>query len=498
MHDAITATGLTRRFGALTAVSECSFSLAQGEVHALLGSNGCGKSTLCRMLAGALAPDAGEVRLNGAPAVFAGPEEARRAGIATVYQELSLIPTLSVMENILLGQEPRNALGLVDRAALEARAAALVAQVGPLAADLDLSARVGHLPIDRQQVVEILKALAMAPRVILFDESTSSLDKAQVDAFFTLLRELKADGVSIIFISHRMEEIFAIADRVTVMRNGRDVATRSTSETSRDELVELMVGGKRRQKQRQRSVENIAPVLLSGADLQGAKLDGVNFDLRPGEILGLGGLHGQGQSQLLLSLFGAAPVTAGSVTLEGAPFAAGHPDAALQAGLAYVSGDRGRAGALHGRPILENLALSKLARQRRMALKPRALAAEFAALIERLKLKFGRTSDAIGTLSGGNQQKVILGRALGTAPRVLLLDDPTKGIDVHAKDELYALIRELCGNGTAVMLYSSEDTELLENADRVLVFNGGRVVDELKAERLTEFDLYSAALRSAA
>ncbi len=494
---ALSATGVTKRFGALVAVDDCGFDLRRGEVHALLGSNGCGKSTLCKIMAGAIAADAGEVRLDGRVTRFRGPMDARRAGIATVYQETSLIPTLSAAENILLSVEPLKAGGTIDRTALRARVDALIAEAGTLAQDLDPEALVGDLPIDRQQIVEVLKALAQRPRVILFDESTSSLDRAQVDAFFALVRRLKARDVSVIFISHRMEEIFSISDRVTVMRNGRHVATRDTGASDRDELVSLMVGGRHEGRGRQGRDVTGQP-MLTVRGLSGGRLRDVSIDLRPGEVLGLGGLHGQGQSDFLLALFGARPASAGTITLGTDTFRPKGPLDALSRGLTYVSGDRGRAGSLHGRPILENLSLALLSKRGGLTANRRTLAAGMGEIVGRLKLKFGRMSHAIGTLSGGNQQKVILGRALAAQPKVLLLDDPTKGIDVRAKEDLYTLIRELGAAGTAVILYSSEDHELLENADRVLVFNGGQVVDELAGDRMTEFDLYSAALRSAA
>jgi ribose transport system ATP-binding protein len=492
---ALKADGISKRYGALVAVDQCSFELAKGEVHVLLGSNGCGKSTLCKVMAGAVSADAGDVILAGRKTAFRNPLDAKAAGIATVYQEMSLIPTLTVAENILLSVEPSSA-GRLNRAAMAQSVANLIAGIGTLASRLDPNAFVGELPIDQQQIVEILKSLVHKPRVILFDESTSSLDRSQVLAFFELVRSLKADGVSIIFVTHRMEEIFAIADRVTVMQNGRYIATRAIGATNRDELVELMVGGKRERADRGRSAE-MRPAVLTVSGLSGRRLSNVSMTLREGEILGLGGLHGQGQSDFLLSLFGAVAST-GTVTFNETPYKPGSPLQALSAGLCYVSGDRGRAGALHGRPIIENLALSKLSRSRAITANPAGLAKSLEEMVGRLKLKFGRFSHAIGTLSGGNQQKVILGRALAAAPRVLLLDDPTKGIDVRAKDDLYRLIRELGTQGTAVILYSSEDHELLENADRVLVFNGGQIVDELEGARLTEFDLYSAALRSAA
>jgi ribose transport system ATP-binding protein len=489
---ALHATGIVKRFGAMMAVDGCGFDLVRGEVHALLGSNGCGKSTLCKVMAGALAADAGTVLLDGQPTAFKGPLDARRRGVATVYQEMSLIPTLTVAENIVLGGERGGVL--INKAAVMDEAAQAIAAVGDLAHRLDPRALVGDLPIDQQQIVEILKALRLKPRVILFDESTSSLDRAQVDAFFALVRRLKADQVSIIFISHRMEEIFAIADRVTVMRNGKHVATTATAATDRDALVAMMVGGHRDHVAH--GVRQAGAPVLQVAGLRGGRLRDVNLTLRAGEVLGLGGLHGQGQSDLLLALFGAGRIS-GQVTLHDRPLDLRSPARVLRTGVCYVSGDRGRAGALHGRPIIENLALARLARTRAVIARRRLLAGQMQGIIDRLKLKFGRMSDAIGTLSGGNQQKVILGRALAAGPKVLLLDDPTKGIDVRAKEDLYTLIDELCGEGAAVILYSSEDHELLANADRVLVFNGGQIVDELAGDTLTEFALYSAALRAA-
>lgn len=392
---ALAVIGITKRFGALVAVEDCAFDLARGEVHALLGSNGCGKSTLCKVMAGALSADAGTVLLDGQATTFRGPLDARRGQIATVYQEWSLIPTLSVAENIALGTEPGGRMGTVDRAALRARAEALIGSVGALAAGLDPAALVGDLPIDRQQIVAILKALAMAPRVILFDESTSSLDRAQVDAFFALIRRLQSQAVSIIFISHRMEEVFAIADRVTVMRNGTRVGTRRTSETTRDDLVSLMVGGRDERGTRTRRETAGVPVLEVQA-LGGGRLSGITLALRPGEVLGLGGLHGQCQSEFLLSLFGALPVTSGQMTLAGQPHAPRGPHEAIRAGLAYVSGDRGRAGALHGRPILESMALSTLSRRGGFLARRGPLAEGLTGMIDRLKLKFGRLKGPIG------------------------------------------------------------------------------------------------------
>lgn len=496
---ALEARGITRTFGPLTAVDNADFDLRRGEIHVLLGTNGCGKSTLCKIVAGAIQADAGSVRLHGKPADFRGPLEARRRGIATVYQELSLNPTQSVAENILLGIEPRRG-AVIDRRALRNRAAGLLRDLGELGRGVDPDALVGDLSIDRKQIVEIAKALVQKPNVILFDESTSSLDLSQVRDFFALVRRLRDQGCSVIFISHRMEEIFEIGDRVTVMRNGRCIATEDLAKTDRHRLVTLMVGEEIASETPPRPPDpapDAAPVLRVEA-LSGTLLRDVSFVLRPGEILGLGGLHGQGQSDILLTLFGVLPAQSGHVEHHGTELAGRGPAAALRAGLTYVSGDRGRDGALLGRPILENLSGSLLSKEARFSLSPARLRARLTPIIDRMRLKYGGFNHDIDSLSGGNQQKVIIGRALATAPRILLLDDPTKGIDVRAKRDLFELIRELCRDGTSAILYSSEDVELLENADRILVFNSGRVVETLEGERLTEFDLYKAALAGAA
>lgn len=492
------ARSVVKRYGGLVALQDGRFSLERGEVHALLGSNGCGKSTLCKILAGAVALDGGEVSLFGQAVRFRRPADARAAGIATVYQEMSLAPTLTVSENVLLGQEPRNRMGLADRASMRDAVKDLIDSVGALGEGLHPDARVAELSIDKRQIVEILKALSVAPKVIFFDESTSSLDKSQVAAFFAQVRRLKEAGTSCVFISHRMDEIFAIADRVTVMKNGAWVATKATAALTRGEIVALMVGGAAAPESAAVAGPSEAgDVRLAVKGLASRELHDLNFTVRNGELLGLGGLHGQGQSELLQTLFAARRATAGEVLLDGRALPLSHPLAAVRQGLAYVSGDRGRYGALPGRPILENMALTSLAKGRSPLARRGRLQRELAVLSRDIKLKFGGFGDAIDTLSGGNQQKVILGRALATRPRVLLLDDPTKGIDIPAKRDLFAQIDALRRGGTAVILYSSEDAELLENASRILVFNSGRITDELAADRLNEFNLYAAALATA-
>ena len=485
-----------KRFGGAVALEDGSFSLRPGEVHVLLGANGCGKSTLCRIIAGSVAPDSGEVFLAGRPVRFSGPAAARAAGVAAAYQETSLVPTLTVAENLLLGDEPmrRRGLPLVDRRARRDRARALIAEFGPAeVTGFGPDDFVADLRVDQRQIVEILKAVAQDPSILLFDEATASLDKSQVAAFFDLVRQLQGRGKSVVFISHRMEEVFAVGDRITVLRNGLTVTTLSVAATTKEEVITHMVGGASTIFTRQHR-ERGNEVVLEVRDLGGARLHDVSFQLHRGEVLGLGGLHGQGQSDLLRSLFGAGGRVAGTIRLGDQLVRLPDPPTAIRQGVAYLSGDRARAGVFGGRSILENLGLSVVVRQRRSLVRPAALLRLVRPFVEELKLSFTGFAQRIETLSGGNQQKVILSRWLATRPRILLLDDPTKGVDIQTKWDLYALMERLCQEGCAILLYSSEDAELLGNADRVLVFNGGRIVTELTGERLTEHHLYAAAL----
>jgi ribose transport system ATP-binding protein len=404
---------------------------------------------------------------------------------------------MTVAENVFLGREPRTATGWVDYVQLRERTrAALDAFRDVLGSGVDADTRVVDLSADQGQLVEFLKVLAAEPRVIILDEATAALDRNQVAAVFDRVRKLKAEGRAVIFITHRMDEVFDVADRVTVMRNGATVLTTPTAETSRDALVGAMVGEAIAGVARRRSHVPSSEPALEAQGLGTTRLDGVSLILRRGEILGLGGLHGQGQSELLRALFGAVPIRRGSVRIQGKPVAPGGPRATLRRSIAYVSGDRARFGVLAIRPIFENLVISLLARDRRLTVARAKLEGAIAPFVERLKLKFSSLRATVSELSGGNQQKVVIGRWLATRPSVLLLDDPTKGIDIQTKEDLYVTMDELCAQGVAILLHSSDDEELLAVADRVLVFNGGRVVAELSGEQRTRTALYHAAYAS--
>ncbi len=491
------ARGIDKRFGAVTALEGARLDVEPGEVHVLIGSNGSGKSTLCKIIGGSVIPDAGRLRIGGRDAAISGPRDAERAGIRVFYQELSLVPQLSVAENIFLGALPRRGPGLIDRRAMRRRAESLLAPfAGVTGSGFTLDIPVQELRSDQRQMVEILKVLAAEARLIIFDEPTSSLDKRQVAVFFSLVRQLRGQGRAIIFISHRMDEIFEIGDRVTVLRDGRSVACLRIADTDRDTLVDHMVGGRIAAASDRRPpapASEARQAVLKVENLSGHRLSGISFELQPGEILGFGGLHGQGQSRVLRILFGAEKADSGRIQTAAAGRQPARPVEAIYQGMAYVSGDRGRDGVLPARSILENLAAADLTRHRRIFLSPAGLTRRVAPVVERLKMRFPGFGHPIDSLSGGNQQKAVIGRWLAIRPDVMLLDDPTKGIDLQSKADLYQIMRELAAEGVAIILYSSEDAELLGIADRILVFNGGRIVKTLAGAQMTAFNLYQAA-----
>lgn len=489
--------GLCKRYGGVRALDRADFDLRRGEVHVLIGANGSGKSTLCKCLAGAVAPDDGEMRLDGEPLRLASPAEAERAGIGVFYQELSLIPQLTVAQNVFLDREPRTRLGFVDEAAMRRRTEALMRPFEGVAGERFRADRpVTDLSPDQRQIVEILKVLARRPPVILFDEATAALDRRQVAVFFSVIRELRGAGHGIVFISHRMDELFTIGDRITVLRDGRTVTTCDVADTDREAVVTAMVGESTQPAAAGSRVERPAPTgasVFSVREITAAGLAPVSFELAAGEILGLGGLHGQGQSLLLRTLFGAHRRTAGHVAGTDGALAGRHPGQAVRAGLAYISGDRGRDGIFPARNVFENLASAVLTREGRRLVRHGRLRGELDRAVKALRTKFAGYSAPVTSLSGGNQQKIVIGRWLAARPRVLLLDDPTKGIDLNAKADLYDILRRLAAQGVGIVFYSSDDAELLDIADRVLVFNGGRVVDELAGDSLNRVALYRAA-----
>ena len=493
----LSAQHLVKRYGGVVALADGSLDVESGEVVALMGANGSGKSTLGKIITGAVVPDGGLLLLDGEEARFSSPQAARRAGISAVYQELSLVPDMTVAENMWLANEPV-ALGRVRRKERKERTARLLSlfedamgpSVGPDSLVSDLS------PSDRQ-IVEILKALSREPRVMILDEATASLGARQVERLFELVGEWKARGMAVIFISHRMEEIFQIADRATVLRSGRTVGAADLKETSEEELIGLMIEGGVAERHIEHPVESAGEktALLETEDLRSAVLNGVSLQLWEGEILGLGGLQGQGQSNLLLALFGAVPHS-GTVRLAGEEVHFSHPRKAMRKGLAFVPGDRGGEGLLPIRSILENLLLPSWSRYGTF-LNMRRAREDSEEASQDLRLKMGSLDHPVSSLSGGNAQKVVLGKWLMRDPKALLLDDPTKGVDVGAKGEFYKILSDLRQRGVAILLHSSDDEELLGLCDRVLVMRDGAVRRELSGSDLNKSALVSASVGAA-
>ena len=500
MPALLEARTITKRFPGVTALREVSFDLRPGEIHALCGENGAGKSTLIKLLSG-LHPHGsyeGELRLDDRPAAFRSIADAQRAGIAVIYQELAMVPDLTIAENLFLGCEPRRGL-LIDWEKLYTDARTVLAQVG-LA--LSPETPVGQLGVGQQQLVEIAKALGKQTRILILDEPTAALAGQEVDTLLALLRELRARGIACIYISHKLDEVFAIADRITVLRDGATISTHPTADTSKARVIRDMVG---------REIKDLFPrtasapgeILLCVTQLTAAaergapaRLHDVSFAVRAGEVLGIGGLMGAGRTELLMHLFGAWGVRlSGRVELDGKDLSAATPVAALAGGLVLVSEDRKRYGLVLERDIGFNLSLSSISRLRRGWLvdeetEVRTNQKFFASL----RVKAPSLETAVGTLSGGNQQKVVIGKALMTTPRVVLLDEPTRGIDVGAKLEVYELVNRLTAEGKAVILVSSELPELMGMSDRILMLHDGRVGGVFTRTEATPERLLAAAM----
>lgn len=494
----LTANHIVKRYGGVLALDDMSFTLEPGEAHCLLGANGCGKSTLCKVVSGVVQPDSGTVDINGQVRASLTPAESRELGVSVVYQELSLIPRLSVEDNLLLGVEPRTGLGFVD--ARERRRKALEVletfkDVIPLRVSY-LRKAVGDLPPDERQIVEIAKTLARDSHIVIFDEATASLHKRQVETLFELVGRLKAKGMGIIVISHRMEEIKQVGDRATIMRNGRFIDTVDVGTTPVPAIIELMTGVHPQTAAAALPEIKLGEMILETKDLVGNNLNGIEVTLRRGEVVGLGGLQGQGQAELLGTLFGFLPREGGTMRVGGAGYSPASPRDAMRRRLAYISGDRKVAGVFLNRPIFDNLVINHLVNAGERIIRRHRLVDRLTPFIEKVRLKYDRLSDPVRSLSGGTQQKVVIGKWLMAEPEILLLDDPTKGVDVQTTREFYDIVRRLCAEGAAILWYSSDDTELLNNTHRTLVFCDGKVVDELAGARLNEYELYKAAIDS--
>lgn len=490
----LSLSNLVKRYGGVLALDGAHLEAQWGEVHGLLGPNGSGKSTINKILAGSVRPDSATIAIDGAEVAISSPADAARYGIGAVYQQLSLVETLTVGENLVLGTEPTR-FGFRDTSAARTAASAMLERLRPGLGDVSLNTVVADLDPGQQQLIEIGKVLARSPRILVLDEATASLRRGQVELLFDLVRELRDEGVIVLFVSHRLDEVLQICDRATIVRTGRTVATVDISQTTTDELVRLMVGDVLL---REKPTESLASdeVLLEVRDLAGPRLDGVSFRLHRGEVLGLGGLQGQGQSELLMALFGALPHT-GTVTLAGKDVSRLKAHTAARNGVALVPGNRGTQGMFAQRPIQENLSIVSLWRRLTagIALTMKRERKVGDSAVEQLAIKIGSLDDPVSSLSGGNAQKVIIAKWLAADPEVVLLDDPTKGVDVGAKAEIYHIARALAEQGKAIIINSSEDRELVTLCDRVLVLFEGKVIRELVGTEITEENLVAAALK---
>lgn len=468
--------GVAKRFGGVPALRGVDLDLRPGEVHALVGENGAGKSTLVKFLAGVHRPDSGELLLDGRPLALHSPLDARHHGIAVIHQHPTLYPDLDVAENIFMGRQPRDRLGRLDWRAMYRDTLRLLDQ---LDAGFAPSTPVQGLSVADQQLVEIAKALSLDARVLVMDEPTASLSAREVDELFTIVRQLRDRSVAVLFVTHRLEEVFALADRVTVFRDGAHVITAPAAELTTEETIRHMVG-RRLEALFPKEPAKIGAVVLSvrGLSRAGAFRD-VGFDLRRGEILGLFGLVGAGRTEVARVLFGIDRAEAGEIRVNGDRVRIGAPEQALALGIGYVPEDRHGQGLVLPFPVQANVTLPIVSRLSRWGLLARRRERQIAAdLTDRLQVRSAGLAQEAAALSGGNQQKVVLAKWLATRPTVLILDEPTRGIDVGTKAEVHRLISGLAGQGMAILLISSELPEIMGMADRVLVMHEGRLTGE--------------------
>jgi len=485
---------ITKRFGGVEVLHGVSFTLRQGEVHALLGENGAGKSTLIKVITGVHQPDGGEIYLNGKRVHFNDTLESRQAGIAAIYQELSLCPDLNVAENIFLGRQPTAIGGRIDWRKLYSEADRLLTSLG---VHLDLKTKARNLSIAQMQSVEIARAFSLNARILIMDEPTSSLTLNEVAELFGLVRRLRDEGAAIIFISHRLEELFEVADRVTVLRDGSYVDTRAVKDVSRDELIRLMVG---------RTISNLFPkqevkpgeIALKVEHLTSIGIfEDISFELHRGEILGMAGLVGAGRTNVARALFGVEPPTSGTIQIDGRQVEITSPQQAINLGLAYVPEDRQLHGLIPAMDITSNISLPILKEySRRGWLQDKAERTAAFSAARQMEVRANSIWQIARTLSGGNQQKVVLAKWLSTKPRILILDEPTRGIDVGTKAAVHALMSKLAAEGIAILMISSELPEVLGMSDRIIVMHEGQMTGHFTRAEATQEKIILAATQA--
>lgn len=489
----LTLSGVTKSFPGVRALHEVSLELYPGQVTALIGENGAGKSTLVKVLTGIYQPDAGEVVLDGKPVTLGSAHKAFELGITAIHQETVLFDDLSVAENIYLGHAPKTRFGTIDWALMRKNARQVLGDMG--AGHIDAETRLRDLSIANKHLVAVARAMSIDAEVVIMDEPTAALSHKEIEDLFVLIELLKEDGKAVLFISHKFDEIYRIADRFTVFRDGEMIGKGLIDETPQNDIIRMMVG---------RSVDHIFPARAPTIGAPVLKLDGlshptefddIGFELRRGEILGFYGLVGAGRSEVMQAIFGLTTTSRGSMTLDGAPFHPHSPADAIEAGIVYVPEERGKQGVVVDLPIVQNVSLPSLRKTSRQGFLQ--MAEEFALTrkyTERLDLRAASLSQNAGTLSGGNQQKVVIAKWLATQPKVIILDEPTKGIDIGSKAAVHAFMAELVAEGLAVIMVSSELPEVMGMSDRIVVMRAGRIDAVLDNQGLTADGLVKRAI----
>ena len=480
------AVGVSKHFAGVQALREVDFELRPGQVHTLVGENGAGKSTLIKVLTGVYQPDAGRLELDGEPVAFSRPLDAQAAGISTVYQEVNLVPSMSVAQNLFLGHEPRNRLRLIDFPGMQAQARELLSELG---ISVDPRRQLRTLGLGVQQMIAVARAVRARAKVVIMDEPSSSLEPREVETLFAVIRRLHERDVAVLYVSHRLEELYQVCDTVTVLRDGVVVHSGPLADIGRLELVATMLG---RELSGDRTVfagehDSTDATVLRGKGLRRRTvLDGVDLTVHPGEVVGLGGLLGSGRTETMKALVGLQPLDSGEIEVAGKRVRAGSTPAAIRAGLVLVPEDRKAEGIIPNLSVRENIVLAALPRLSVAGVVSKRKQREIVdTFMRRLRIKAASPEQKVGELSGGNQQKVMLARWLAMSPKVLLLDEPTRGIDVGAKAEVQALVDELAGQGLGIVLVSSDLEELVEGADRVVVLREGASVAELTGDQVT-------------
>ncbi|HDC4322251.1 ribose ABC transporter ATP-binding protein RbsA [Aeromonas hydrophila] len=483
--------GIVKTFPGVRALDEAGLKVYPGQVMALLGENGAGKSTLMKVLTGIYQADAGSISYRGQPVHFKGPRDSQDQGISIIHQELNLLPELSIAANIFLGREPRTRFGSIDHKQLRERASGLLARLGVKHGP---DTRLGDLSIGEQQMVEIAKALSFDASVIIMDEPTDALTDTETEQLFVVIRELREQGCGIVYISHRLKEIFEICDRVTVLRDGKWIGEQAVSELDEDRIIEMMVG-RRLEEQYPRLARELGPVSLQIKDLAGPGVRGVSFSLRQGEILGFSGLMGSGRTELMKLIYGASPISAGDITVDGHALVPKSPADGLAAGIAYISEDRKGDGLVLELSVRENMSLCALGEFiSHGKIDGQAERQAVGDYVRLFNIKTPSQDQLIKLLSGGNQQKVAIAKGLLTRPKVLILDEPTRGVDVGAKKEIYQLINQFKKEGMSIILVSSEMPEVLGMSDRIMVMHEGRISAEFNTRDANQEKLMAAAV----